>query len=660
MALPYPFAVQSVVTLALLGAPLSALGQSYAAWRLVTLAGLCGVCLIAVTFVPARRLPRWGQVLFLLGQVALTALAQALAPAPLLDYVYLALVLQAIALFPAWLWITFAVGAYAVWSGMLLVATANLIDWLQGNLALAFPATCAIIAALFYLRQQRRSEQVQHMLQQVQQRYDALAAGLREMQQRIMLEERHRLAQTIIDEVQTALARTEQSVAAALAQAQSNLSRVEAAVSQTRAAAASALERLRATVATLRQGAAEPPAGVPSLEHVLPSDEPVIARPLNRVLTWVLPGVFLALTISSAALERPLAPGSFKMLLVWAAVLMLAYVTTQRITHLWLIQVGLAAQSVAILALAQLAHTLTPLLGLLLVLWQVAVRLPVRQIVLHLAALLVGITTLAAYWGPERFDHNALLIGAVTAAAVGGPLLLARRQLERRKQAELRLALLSAEIEQQMAEARMLAVAAERARLAREVHDDLGSRLVMVHLHLQLAEDLAAEDAEAALEQVRESREQLRLAWRSMLAVADAELPVRGKELPQALGELAASAVAPPQVTLMLDSELENLPDALACTVYRAVQEGVTNARKHSRATRIEAQVVIQGGYITVTVTNDDSGDAAPPAFRPGSGERFGLVGLRERAEALNGGMEAGPLPGGGWRLRVVLPTEGV
>ncbi|MGQ9926437.1 MAG: histidine kinase [Chloroflexaceae bacterium] len=660
MSLPYPFAVQSVVTLALLGAPLSALGQSYAIWRMLALAGLCGACLIAVTFVPARRLPRWRQVVFLLGQVAFTALAQALAPAPLLDYVYLALVLQAIALFPAWIWIPFAVGVYAVWSGMLLVATANLMDWLQGNLALAFPATCAIIAAIFYLRQQRRSEQVQQMLQQVQQRYDALAAGVREAQQRIMLEERHRLAQTIIGEVQAALSRTEQSVALALAQAQSNLSRIEAAVRQTRAAAAQALERLRGTVATLRQGAGELPTSDTPLATMTPSDEPMIARPLNRVLTWALPAVFLALTISSAALERPLVAGAFGMLLGWAAVLLLAYVTTQRIGQPMLIQVGLAAQSVAILALAQLAHTLTPLVGLLLVLWQVAVGLPPRQIVLHLAGLLMGITLLAAYWGPEHFDHNALLIGTVTAAAVGGPLLLARRQLERRKQAEFRLALLNAEIEQQMAEVRMLAVAAERARLAREVHDDLGSRLVLVHLHLQLAEDLAAEDARAALEQVRESREQLHLAWRSMLAVADAELPVRGAELRHALEELAAAAVAPPRVTLILEGELEETPDALACTVYRTVQEGLTNARKHSRATRVEARVVSLGGYITVTVTNDDPGGAESLASRPGAGERFGLVGLRERAEALNGGMEAGPLPGGGWRLRVVLPIEGV
>ncbi len=658
MTPPYPFAVQSVVTLALLGAPLSALGQSYAVWRMLALAGLCGACLIAVTFVPARRLPRWGQVGFLLGQVALTALAQALVPAPLLDYVYLALVLQAIALFPPWLWISFAVGVYAVWSGMLLVVTANLMDWLQGNLALAFPATCAIIAAIFYLRQQRRSEQVQHMLQQVQQRYDALTAGMREVQQRMMLEERHRLAQTIIGEVQAALTRTEQSVTAALAQAQSNLSRLEAAVSQTRAAAASAVERLRGTVATLRQGADESPADAPPLATVLPSEEPVIATPLNRVLTWVLPAVFLALTISSAALQRPLDAGAFGMLLVWVAVLLLAYVTTQRIDQPLLIQVGLAAQSVAILALAQLAHTLTPLLGLLLVLWQVAVRLPSRQIVLHLVGLVLGITVLAAYWGPGRFDHNALLIGTVTAVAVGGPLLLARRQLERRKQAELRLALLNAEVEQQMDEVRMLAVAAERTRLAREVHDDLGSRLVLVHLHLQLAEDLAAEDAEAALEQVRESREQLHLAWRSMLAVADAELPVRGAELRRALEELAAGAVGPPRVTLILDGELEGLPDALACTVYRTVQEGLTNARKHSRASRVEARVVSLGGYITVTVTNDDTGEGEEPARRPG--ESFGLVGLRERAEALNGGIEAGPLPGGGWRLRVVLPTEGV
>lgn len=656
--LPYPFAVQIVVTLALLGAPLGAMSQGLAPWRLATLAALCGLCLLAVTFVPARRLPLWGQILYLLGQVGLTALAQALAPSPLLAYVYLALVLQAITLFRPWLWIPFAVAVYAVWSGVLLAMTANVVEWLQSNLALAFPITCALIAALFYLRQQRRSEQVQQMLQQVQQRYETLTSGLREFQQRVILEERQRLTQTIVDDVQAALSRTEQSVTAALSQAQSNISRLQLAVSQTRDAAAHAVDRLRGALATLRQGeAAAPPPGA-HLAAVAASEETLIARTPGIVLTWVLPAVFLGLMLGLAALEQPLGMEQVVPLLGCAGLLGLAYICTQYTRRPWLIQAGLLGQTFAVLVLVLLTHTLAPILGLLLVLWQLAVRLPLQQIVLQLGAILAGLAWLAIQWRPEVLSYEALLLGVVTAVAVGGPLLLARRQLERRKQAEWRLALLSAEIEQQTEEVRTLAVAAERSRLAREVHDDLGSRLVLLNLQLQLAEDLAEADAEAALEQLRESREQLRLAWRSVLAVADAELPLRGVELRRALIELAAPGLAPPTVALTIEGEIDELPDPVACTVFRAVQEGVTNARKHSHAALVDARVVVRGGYVTVTVTNDGLASAGPAGERRGAPGSFGLVGLRERAEVLNGGMEAGPLPHGGWRLRVVLPTE--
>lgn len=658
-SLPYPFAVQSVVMLALLAAPLSALGLDLAPWRLAMLTGLCGVNLLAVTLAPVRRFPGWGRVIFLVGQVAVTALAHALAPAPLLDYVYLTLVLQAIVLLPLWQWIGFAVGVYTVWSGMLLAATRNVVDWVQGNLTVAFPALCAIIAVIFYLHQQRQSEQVQQMFQQMQQRYEALTAGWREVQQRIMLEERQRLTQMILAEVQSALSRTEQSVTAALMQAQSNLSRLQAAVRQTRDAAASAVERLRGTVARLRE-VEEAPRIAPPLPISTPtSAEPAVANHLSAALIWILPGVFLSLTIVAALLQPGLTPQTFMLLLLWAVLLLVAYVITQRVDHLLAVQVGLAAQTVGVLALTLLAHTLTPLLGLLLVLWQLAVRLPLRHMAIHLVGLLGGIVLLRLQWGPQQFDHNALLMGLVAGVAVGGPLLLARRQMERRRQVELRLALLNAEIEQQLAEVRMLAAAAERSRLAREVHDDLGSRLVLIHVQLQLAEDLAAEDSEAAIAQLRESREQLRLAWRSVLAVADAELPVRGAALRQALEELATATVSPPRVTLHIDGDLDEVSDAVACAVYRTVQEGLTNARKHSRATWIRAHVTALGGYVTVTVTNDDVAEETSTEGCPAQSGGFGLVGLRERAEALNGGMEAGPLPGGGWRLRVVLPVDG-
>jgi signal transduction histidine kinase len=658
---PYPMAVQSVVVLALLAAPLSALGQGLAPWQLWTLAALCGGHLLAAILVPARWLPLWAQILYLLVQVALTATAQALAPAPLLDYVYLAIVLQAMALFRPWLWIPLAVAVYAVWSGLLF--TSGVLAWLQANLALAFPATCAIIAAIVYLRQQRRSEQAQELLLQVQQRYEALATGMAEqLQQRAMLEERSRLAQTVVSEVQLALSRAEQSAAAALAQAQTNLARLQSTVAQTRASAANAVERLRNTVAALRLSEDEPEGERRSPAQGLsiaigPSDEAVIGPTPNKVLTWVLPSVFVALALGLTLSNRLLAWEALLAVLLCSALLFAFYVLTQLTRHPVLLQLGLSGQILVVVAMTALTHTLPLLLGLLLVLWQLAMRLPLRQIIIYLAGAPAAAAMLLGVWRPLTIDLSTLLAGGIAAVAVSAPLLAARRQLERRKQNELQVALLSAEIEQQTAEVQTLAVAAERSRLAREVHDELGSRLVLINLQLQLAEELAAEDAATALEQLQRSREQLHEAWRGVLAVADAELPLQDQPLSAALRQLAAP-VGSMRVELQLDGELDELPEPVAATVYRAVQEGLTNARKHASASLVSVHATANSGYATVTVTNDCCrGAEAAPAATSASGS-YGLLGLRERVEAVGGGLEAGPSADGGWRLRVVLPAE--
>lgn len=654
---PYPLAVQSVAVVSILGAPLSGLAMGFAPWRLWALVGICLLHLLAITFVPARRLPLWAQIVYLVAQLGLAATGQALAPAPLLDYVYLAIVLQAMTLFRPWLWIPFSVGVYTVWSGVLLIVTASIVAWLRSNLALAFPATCAIIAAIVYMRQQRRSEQVQQLLQQVQQRYDQLTAGLWEQQQRAALEERSRFAATVVGEVQAALSRAEQSVTAALTQAQTNLARLQGAVAQTRDSAANAVERLRSAVAALRGESSGPPPPPTLAAALTPVDEAVIAATPNMVLTWVLPSVFVILALAFTLLTHPFAVETFAPLLACSILLLGAYVGTQRTQHPLLVQAGLAGQAVVVVLMTLLTHTLPMLLGLLLVLWQLALRFPLRQIVLYLAGAPAAAALVLVRWQPGALGIDSLLVGAVAAVAVGAPLLLARRQLERRKQAELRLHLLSAEIEGQLAEVRALAAAAERSRLAREVHDDLGSRLVLINVQLQLAEELAAEDPAAALEQLQSSREQLHLAWRAVLTVADAELPMDGSCLPAALADLAAHHG--PLVRLSMDGELDELSPARATAVYRAVQEGLTNARKHGRPGSIEVQVNMRSGYATVTVINDNSGPVGPEGARTGGGG-YGLIGLRERAEALGGGLEAGPLPEGGWRLRVVLPAEGV
>src|SRR5258706_5246481 len=139
----------------------------------------------------------------------------------------------------------FAGGVYSLWSGSLMVASASLLDWIRGNLALAFPVLCILIAAVLYARQHQRHEQVQQVLKQQQRRYEPRLLHLRDAQQRAAIEERHRLAQTIASDITVALAQIEQSIANAISQAQTNLARLEAPVAQTRAAAAAALERMR-------------------------------------------------------------------------------------------------------------------------------------------------------------------------------------------------------------------------------------------------------------------------------------------------------------------------------------------------------------------------------------------------------------------------------
>lgn len=132
----YPLAVQGVALLALIATPLSALGLGVASSHVWALAGLAGVNLLALIAAPARSMPRWAQVIFLVVQCCVAVAMQTIASAPLIGYVYLSIVLQSIVLFPLWLWIPFAVIVYAVWSGLLAIATANALTWLQGNLSL--------------------------------------------------------------------------------------------------------------------------------------------------------------------------------------------------------------------------------------------------------------------------------------------------------------------------------------------------------------------------------------------------------------------------------------------------------------------------------------------------------------------------------------------
>lgn len=701
--LPYPPVIQGLVALILFATPLSAFsvtgeatfstGYVHRFWALV---GLVGLHLLALSFIPVRRLSWWQQLLFLVFQCGVSVLARVVFPAPMLDYVYLAIVLQAIYLFRAWLWAPFAVGVWMVWSGTFMIASASLVDWLQSNLVIAFPATCMLIAAIVYARQQQRHDQVRQVLQQMQQRYDNLALALRDVQQRAMLEERQRLAQLINGEMSTALARTEQSIAAAINQAQTNFARLGATVAQTRDASSAALERLRAAITTLRRAdldspnAMSPAASVallPKLDFGMRfADQLLLPSLPQKLLTWILPLVFVSLAFPLTLLES--SPEVLWKVLLFCGLLLVMYVLTQRMRHpLWL-QAGLIGQVVTVLALVMLTQVLPMLLGLLLVMWQIALRLSSIQIITFLVGVQAstGIAATRMLSTPIEYNSNVLIFG-VACAAVATLLWMARRQLSGRYLDELRLARLAElmdELAQQEFELRKLAVATERTRMARECHDDLGHRLVLISVQLQLVEELIDEDPNTAVTQLVATRDQLHAAWQSVLSVADATLPLDTQSLEQALQHLVHQCQSSTQshIEICIVGSLKRLPSAVACTVYRTVQEGLTNACKYAHAPHIQVTVRRDSAQIRVSVCDDGQGLAPASvqmtmpagaglqpyrrqsqptviaADHPLSGVQgsFGLVGLQERAEVLGGRVESGPLPEGGFHLDLTLP----
>jgi signal transduction histidine kinase len=671
--MPYPLVLQGLVALSLLAAPLAVLSGGLAALRpeaahafgIFTL--LISLHLVLVLLVPVRRLPTWLQLGYLIGQCGLTAAAQFVLPAPTLSYIYLTIVLQALYLFRPWLWIPFAVAVWLVWSGALIVNTRNVLAWLQSNLVFAFPATCVLIAAILYVRQQRRHEQIQRLLAQVEQQYQALNQTFDTLQQRAAQEERDHVVQTVISDLRAALAGVEQSTASAIAQAQQNLSRLQSQIAQSRSAAGAAIERLRSAVATLRSIEPEPPAatlahdaaGLPFGFGLRVGDGMLTSSLSTRVLAWVLPFVFLFVALPLAFIQ---APASARPLALVAAGLLLVvcYLLTQWVRRTVLIQIGLIAQTAAVIAMAGFGQTLALLLGLLLVIWQIVLRLAPGQIAAFLIALLAALAT-ALIWRPFAFDETGHpLVIAIAGIAVTGMLYMARVQFARRHSAEMQLvnlARLTHELALQANEVRTLAVAAERTRLAREFHDDLGSQLVLINLQLQMAEELIEEDPAAALSQLHATRQLLHRAWQNVFHATDAVLLIDGHSLAPALHDLVAQCrlSAGARISLYIAHPLDDLAPAVACTIYRAAQEGLTNACKHARAGEIALLLDCAAGEVNLSVCDDGLGKAEDAAA-PGGG--YGLRGLRERAEMLCGQVFAGPLPGRGFGLFVRLPID--
>jgi len=189
------------------------------------------------------------------------------------------------------------------------------------------------------------------------------------------------------------------------------------------------------------------------------------------------------------------------------------------------------------------------------------------------------------------------------------------------------------------------AVAQERLRFARDLHDLLGHSLSLIALKSELAGRLAERDPARA----RQEMADVEVAAREALAeVRDAVSGYRQVSLAQALAE-ARSALSAAGVTLRTPPPGEPLPAAVDAVLGWVVREATTNVLRHSHARVVTVELASGDDGVTLTVSDDGAGGAATAGA--------GLSGLGERVAALGGRLSAGPSAGRGFRLAATLPT---
>jgi signal transduction histidine kinase len=202
----------------------------------------------------------------------------------------------------------------------------------------------------------------------------------------------------------------------------------------------------------------------------------------------------------------------------------------------------------------------------------------------------------------------------------------------------------------------------ERLRIARELHDALGHHLSLINVQSGVALHLNAELPEqtrSSLSAIKEASKEALTELRSVLDILRQE----GERAPRSptsslarLDDLVAQAAAAGlEVRTETDGEVRPLPFGVDIAAFRIVQEALTNVARHAGPATASVRLTYRDRDLTVEVDDDGRGTEA----RPDAGAGKGIVGMRERVAALGGDLEAGPRPGGGFRVMARIPLDG-
>jgi signal transduction histidine kinase len=211
-------------------------------------------------------------------------------------------------------------------------------------------------------------------------------------------------------------------------------------------------------------------------------------------------------------------------------------------------------------------------------------------------------------------------------------------------------------------EERLRRTSEERLRIARELHDALGHHLSLINVQsgvaLHLNEELP-EQTRASLTAIKEASKEALGELRSVLEI----LREGGESAPRTpaltldrLDALAAqAATAGLEVRTETEGEARPLPFGVEAAAFRIIQEALTNVTRHAGHATATVRVAYGPRDLTVEIDDDGSGPATTNATPGGKG----ILGMRERASALGGSLDAGPRPSGGFRVKATLPLDG-
>ncbi|MFJ6723017.1 sensor histidine kinase [Streptomyces sp. NPDC091259] len=361
-------------------------------------------------------------------------------------------------------------------------------------------------------------------------------------------------------------------------------------------------------------------------------------------------GYSASATIDGAALRVP----GFA-LLVLAALCLLA-----RRRHPGPVVVAVVVLDVAMELTAPLPQHFTAALAVAL--YSVG-RLSGPRTVAGAAALTVVMPLLARTESWTAAGWGALNTALAAALSIGAGLSMGRRQRE----GEARRVLLADR-----------AVAGERRRIARELHDIVAHHITTMQLMAGGARANLAHDPEAAREALvvleqsgRTALGEMRQLLRVLRAGEDPEIAPPAPQPGTAdLDRIVTEArLAGTETAFTVDGPVRPLPPSVGLTVFRIVQEALTNTRRHAGRAKADVRLSYRPDHVLVEVSDDGPGGPAdgpsparapahpaPSPAAPGSG--YGLLGMRERVALQGGTLEAAPLDGGGFRVAAVLPAS--